>query len=279
MDKNIIPKVIHCVWLSGEEKPQMIKDCITSWKSTMPDFEIKEWGMEDVRSIDSLFLQDAINAKKWAFATDFLRVYILYHYGGIYMDMDVFVYRSLEPFLGHEAFSGIEFWPRLYCSTINKRVVKGIGIDAAIIGAVKGHKWIGDILSYYEGKRFIPSPKEYMKMVMPNIIAKISIESYGFTSVPTFQILKSGVYLYPPDVFSAVYKNPILLIDSTEKAYKRYGDYDNIRYSCHLCANSWGYQVEKTKLQKILFLVKKMIIFIVGKENVRKLKRNKNSKW
>ena len=49
MDKNIIPKIIHCVWLSGEEKPQLIKDCIASWRSTMPDFEIKEWGMEDIK--------------------------------------------------------------------------------------------------------------------------------------------------------------------------------------------------------------------------------------
>ena len=278
MDKNIIPKVIHCVWLSGEEKPQMIQDCIASWKSTMPDFEIKEWGMEDVRSIDSLFLQDAINARKWAFATDFLRAYILYHYGGIYMDMDVYVYRSLEPFLVHEAFSGIEFWPGLYSSTINKKTVKGIGIDAAIMGAVKGHKWIGNILSYYDEKRFIPSPKEYMKMVMPNVIAQISLD-YGFTSIPIFQILKNEVYLYPPDVFSAVYKNPISLIDSTEEAYKRYGEYDNIRYSCHLCANSWGYQVKQTNLQKIIFVMKKVIIFIVGKNRIAKLKSNKKSKW
>ncbi|OUN71492.1 glycosyltransferase [Barnesiella sp. An55] len=274
----MIPKVIHCVWLSGEEKPQMIQDCIASWKSTMPDFDVKEWGMKDVRSIDSLFLQDAINAKKWAFATDFLRAYILYHYGGIYMDMDVYVYRSLEPFLVHNAFSGIEFWPGLYSSTINKKTVKGIGIDAAIMGAVKGHKWIGDILSYYDGKRFIPSPKEYMKMVMPNIIAQISLD-YGFTSIPIFQILKNEVYLYPPDVFSAVYKNPILLIDSTEKAYKRYGEYDNIRYSCHLCANSWGYQVKQTKLQEIIFVIKKVIIFIVGKNRIARLKSNKKSKW
>ena len=235
--------------------------------------------MEDVRSIDSLFLQDAINAKKWAFATDYLRVYILYYYGGIYMDLDVYVYRSLEPFLVHEAFSGIEFWPRLYVSTINKKTVKGIGIDAAIMGAVKGHKWIGDILFHYSNMRFKLRPKEYMKIVMPNVIGKISIDSYGFIPVPIFQVLKDDVYLYPPDVFSAVYKNSISRVDSTEEAYKRYGEYDNIRYSCHLCANSWGYQVKQSKLQKIIFVVKKVIIFIVGKDRIAKLKSNKKSKW
>ena len=77
----MIPSVIHCVWLSGEDKPQLIKNCIESWKKVMPDFEIKEWSMNDIINIKSNFLHDAIKAKKWAFATDFLRVYLLYHYG------------------------------------------------------------------------------------------------------------------------------------------------------------------------------------------------------
>ena len=273
MDKNIIPKIIHCVWLSGEEKPQLIKDCIASWRSTMPDFEIKEWGMEDIKDIASFFLKDAINARKWAFATDFLRVYILYHYGGIYMDMDVYVYRSLSPFLVHKAFSGIEFWPGLYCSTIKKKKIGGIGIDAAIMGAVKGHKWIGDILLYYDNKRFDPSPKEYMKMIMPNIIAKISMDMYGFSPFPVFQMLKEDVYLYPPDVFSAVYKNPIAVIDSTTEVYLKFGEYNKIRYSCHLCANSWGYQEKQTIFKKISFKIKRCVIIFLGKENIVELKK------
>lgn len=271
----MIPSVIHCVWLSGEDKPQLIKNCIESWKKVMPDFEIKEWSMNDIINIKSNFLHDAIKAKKWAFATDFLRVYLLYHYGGIYMDMDVYVYHSFTPFLNHKAFSGIEFWPNLYSSSLKKKSkqIEGIGIDAAIIGAEKGNKWIGDILSYYDNIKFNPSPKEYMKIIMPNIIAKISMEKYGFKPYPIFQILNEDVYLYPPDVFSATYTNPISSINTTEEAYMRYGDYNKIRYSCHLCANSWGYQINKTTWQKTWYTIKKYIILIVGKQNIAKFKK------
>lgn len=275
-NQNIIPKVIHCVWLSGEDKPQLLKDCINSWKRVMPDFEIREWGMNEVRSINSPFLKDAIHYKKWAFATDFLRVYILYHFGGIYMDMDVYVYKSFTPFLMHSAFSGIEFWPTPFCATINKKKredVKGIGIDAAIIGAVKGHQWIKDILSYYDNKRFSPNPKIYMGMIMPNIIAGISSNLYGFKPLPIFQVLKDEVYLYPPDVFSATYKNPLPMVDS-HNAYLKYGEYNKVRFSCHLCANSWGYQPHKTIKQKIFSGIKKVLISLFGRETMITLKRH-----
>lgn len=53
----MIPKIIHCVWFSGDEKPQMIKDCLATWKIVMPDYEIREWGMDDIKDINSSFLE------------------------------------------------------------------------------------------------------------------------------------------------------------------------------------------------------------------------------
>ena len=77
----MIPKIIHYVWLSGDEKPQLIKDCIQSWRDKLIGYEIREWKMSDVDNIDSAFLKEAIKSRKWAFATDFLRYYIIYKYG------------------------------------------------------------------------------------------------------------------------------------------------------------------------------------------------------
>ena len=141
-----IPKVIHYVWL-GDEKPQMIKECLISWKSVMPDYEIREWGMADAESIQSEFLHSAIKTKKWAFAADFLRVWILYHYGGVYMDTDIYVYQRFDKFLEHRAFSGIEFWAPEFYKSLRCKKIRGIGVDSAILGAEKGHPWIKDILS------------------------------------------------------------------------------------------------------------------------------------
>jgi hypothetical protein len=266
-----IPKVIHCVWLSGDEKPRLIKDCLDSWKRVMPDYEIREWGMADVKDIESKFLHGAIASRKWAFATDFLRVWILYHYGGIYMDLDVFVYQKFDKFLSHRAFSGIEFWPSLFYRTMQTKEIKGIGVDAAILGAVVGHPWIKDILSFYDDKEFINDPKFYMNVIMPNVIAGVS-KKYGFKYVPSFQILDEGIYLYPHDIFSAVYDKSALGL-SGEDYYYSLGEINKIRHSCHLCANSWGFVPQKESVFKqIVFLFKKVVLIILGKKVVTSIK-------
>lgn len=265
-----IPRIIHCVWLSGDEKPQLIKDCLASWKNVMPDYEIREWGMADVQSIESEFLHGAIAARKWAFATDFLRVWILYHYGGIYMDLDVYVYRKFDKFLDHRAFSGIEFWPSLFYKTMRKRQIRGIGVDAAILGAEAEHPWIKDILSFYDDKKFVNDSRFFMNIIMPNVIAEIS-RKYGFKYAPSFQVLKEGVYLYPHDVFSAVYDKSALGLNGEDYYYSL--GVNAIRHSCHLCANSWGYIPDAPSLfSRIVFNFKKMILTIFGKRFVHSLK-------
>ena len=82
----MIPKIIHLCWLSGDEYPPMIKKCIESWKRYLPDYEIMLWDTKrfDVNSV--LWTKQAFECKKYAFAADYIRLYALYHYGGIYLD-------------------------------------------------------------------------------------------------------------------------------------------------------------------------------------------------
>lgn len=53
-------------------------------------------------------MEEAYEAKKWAFVSDVARLYALVNYGGIYMDTDVEVLRSLDSLLEYEAVSGFE---------------------------------------------------------------------------------------------------------------------------------------------------------------------------
>lgn len=46
--------------------------------------------------------------KKWAFITDYVRLKVLYEKGGIYMDTDVELLKSLDDFLNDISFSGFE---------------------------------------------------------------------------------------------------------------------------------------------------------------------------
>ena len=136
-----IPKIIHYVWFGGKELPQAAQKCIASWKKYLPDYEIKEWNEQNFDVTVNRFCYEAYKAKKYAFVSDFIRIYVLYNYGGIYMDVDVEVVKPFdEKFLGCESFSGYE---------TSKTIPTGI------MGSCKGQKFFGKILEYYEKESFI----------------------------------------------------------------------------------------------------------------------------
>ena len=83
-----------------------------TWKKVMPDYEIKLWSMEtfDVSSAP-VYVQEAVKARKWAFAADYIRMYALYTEGGIYLDSDVKILKRFDDFLHYSFFSSLEYHP------------------------------------------------------------------------------------------------------------------------------------------------------------------------
>ena len=106
---NKIPKIIHYCWFGGNPLPELAQKCIASWKKYCPDYEIREWNESnfDVNTAP-LYVRQAYSKKKWAFVTDYVRLWAMTKYGGIYMDTDVEVTRPLDSILEHEAVSGYE---------------------------------------------------------------------------------------------------------------------------------------------------------------------------
>ena len=104
----MIPKVIHYCWFGRGEKPALALKCIESWKKHLPDYEIKEWNEDnfDVNIIP--YTKEAYQAKKYAFVSDYARIWILHKYGGIYFDTDVEVIKPMDDILQNGAFMGCE---------------------------------------------------------------------------------------------------------------------------------------------------------------------------
>ena len=205
----------------------------------MPDYELIKWDRKRFNINSVPYVKDAFEAKKYAFCADYIRIYALYTMGGIYLDSDVMVYKSFDPFLCHKSFSSIEFhYCILYAHSFNKRE-KMIGIEAAVLGAEAKSDWLKDVLDYYNSTNFSLSSKEIEKNIMPRVIARILNQKYGFHYLPIYQNLKNGFHIYPAEVFSAnfVENNPI-------------------KYSSHLAANSWGYQKNTWKEKVRTFLDK-----------------------
>ena len=135
----MIPRIIHLCWLSGDPYPEPIKKCIESMYEKLPNYEIKIWTRENF-DLDSVqWVREAFEAKKYAYAADYIRFWTLYNYGGIYLDSDVEVLKTFDDFLNHKSFFGFEY----------------INIpEAAVMGAEKDVAWIKRCLDWYDGKSF-----------------------------------------------------------------------------------------------------------------------------
>lgn len=105
-----IPKVIHYMWFGKNPIPNTLQRCIDSWKKYCPDYEIRCWN-EDNYDIEKIpYMKQAYEKRAYGFVPDYARLDILYQYGGIYLDTDVELVRSLNDLLYQEAFACVEKW-------------------------------------------------------------------------------------------------------------------------------------------------------------------------
>ena len=107
----MIPKKIHYCWLSNDPFPKKIRKCMDTWQQTHPDYEIIRWSTQnfDINAVP--YVKEAYDARKWAFAADYIRMYALYTQGGIYLDSDVMLLKRFDDFLDNSFFSCMEYHP------------------------------------------------------------------------------------------------------------------------------------------------------------------------
>lgn len=103
-----IPKIIHYCWFGGKPLNQQALNCIESWKRFCPGFEIMRWDESNAPLNANRYAQQAMQTQKWAFVSDYVRLAVLKEYGGIYLDTDVELTSSLEPFLDKDGFIGFQ---------------------------------------------------------------------------------------------------------------------------------------------------------------------------
>lgn len=170
-----IPKVIHYCWLSSEPYPDLVRKCMESWQRYLPDYQFVLWDREKIKEINCSWVNSAIDARKWAFAADYIRLHALYNYGGIYLDCDVEVIKPFDDLLERSYFVGRE---------THKNV-----IEAAVIGAEPSLNWLKDALDWYESKEFnvtqLNNPAIAIPVILKNVLSK-----------------KSNVAILPAEFFS-----------------------------------------------------------------------------
>ena len=139
-----IPKIVHYCWFGGKQMPDLAEECIASWKKHMPSWQFMRWDESnfDIASAP-LYVRQAYEARKFAFVSDYVRLWALEKYGGLYMDVDFMVYRPFDELMDrYAAFAGYEGSKR-------KPVMQGV------IASEPHGAWVKDMLSTYETRVFI----------------------------------------------------------------------------------------------------------------------------
>lgn len=228
----MIPKKIHYFWFGKNEKNDLIKKCINTWKKEAPDYEIIEWNETNYPIMkDMFFAYKMYNQKKWAFVADYARFDILYKYGGIYLDTDMYVLKSLDIFLENKFFIGKE---------------DDEHISAGIIGTIEKNDYILKCKEFYDKNPDIV-------MTVPRLLTKIYKEKF---------VNDKNIKIYEKEVF---YPFSAKTIDKFN-----HNTPPSDAYAVHMWNYSWGHPLNRFFKKIGIYSIGKKIVEILGIKKILK---------
>lgn len=218
-----IPKIIHSFWFSGDEKPYSYQKCVDTWQNALPDYEIIEWNMNNYDCHKHPFVEKAIELKAWAFASDYARLDVLNKYGGIYLDMDVEVFKNFDDLLGNDAI----------LSFLNH-----VQIDLAVMGARKGNDLVKQMLALYDHVDIPLEQSGFVKYYQPAFVREV-LAANGIKMNGSLQRLENAT-VFPQQFFMPL-------------DYVLFGEYERTEhtYCVHYDNFGWSFSKNSKREKKI----------------------------
>lgn len=182
----MIPKIIHYCWFGRGEMPELAQKCVASWHKYMPDWEYKLWNEDNFDVNNNEYAKEAYEAGKFAFVSDYVRLWALYNYGGLYLDVDFEVYKPFDNLLNNSAFAGIE-------GSKHSPVMMGV------IASLPKGEWVTEQLNYYSERHFCVNGN--MDLTTNVSFVSKKMREQGFVSNGKEQDYKD-LHIFPADYFS-----------------------------------------------------------------------------
>lgn len=198
----MIPKIIHYCWFGHNPMPEQALKCIESWHQHLPDYEYRLWNEDNFDVRCNAYVKEAYESGKYAFVTDYVRLFALYTEGGIYMDTDVEVLKPYDDLLSLSGFTGYEGSKYLPPVT-------------GTIASEAGNEWVNEQLDAYEGIHFI-LPDGSMDLTTNTVRISRIMKQGGFIPDGKKQEYK-GMHIFPVEFFCPRQTTGEILI--TENTY------------------------------------------------------------
>ena len=255
----MIPRIIHYCWFGGNPLPKLAKKCIKSWKKYCRGWRIVCWDETNYDFTSApLYVRQAYEAKKWAFVSDYVRLQVVYEHGGVYLDTDVELVRSLENLLGDQSYFGFE---------------DGVHINTGLgFGAAKGAPILRAMMDDYADIPFVLADGSFDQTTCPERNTKIFLNQ-GLRQDNTEQLLEGGVHILPSSWLCPI------------DYYSGCGEIMPHTLSVHHFSASWMPQTMREGRQKRIrqrkkaerkefwrYLPNRVLLSVLGEENYEKLK-------
>lgn len=179
-----IPRIIHFCWFGGAQKPELVARCIESWKHHLPGYQLMEWNEDSFDISSHPFAREMHARKRWAFLSDYVRMWAINRHGGIYLDTDCEVHAPIEELLHHRCFVGFE------------RFFDSLQPFTACFGAESGHPLILLCLKYYDD---LP-PSKGDDVTNTLMVSALMRGHYRVSMHDRRQELADGVVIYPSHI-------------------------------------------------------------------------------
>lgn len=221
-----IPQIIHCFWFSKDEKDELSKRCLESWRKACPDYQIIEWNADNYDVSKNPYMKNAFEMRKWAFVSDYARLDVIYQMGGFYFDLDVELYRNIDSLRRHEFVIG--YGPYR-------------DVEGAAFGAMAGNEFVQSLLEIYAQRNF--SWEKVLEGDIQPVYFNRFFSELGFAMDGQYEE-RDGICIYPKEVFSD--RNPF-----TEEIHK--GEF---ALGVHHCAGGWWSKRDRVYHEKSLAAMK-----------------------
>lgn len=215
-----IPKVIHYCWFGKGKLPALAEKCIKSWEKFCPDYKIVCHNEDNFDISQNRYAKEAYDAGKWAFASDYARLKVLYDEGGIYFDTDVELIKPIDELIEDGGYMGFDD---------NGVISTGLGFACE-----KGNELVGALLEDYDGISFKLPDGTFDLTPCPDRNTKV-MESLGMDISNQNQVFM-GIHMLPED-----YLCPMKYYTGKKKITKN-------TYSIHHFCASWTSSTAKRTL-------------------------------
>lgn len=251
----MIPKVIHYCWFGRGPMPEIAKECIDSWKKFLPDYEIRLWTEDNFDVNICTYTAEAYKAKKYAFVSDYARLWILYKYGGVYFDTDVKLLASPKAVLEKGPYMGTEMNGD-ESPISNASVAPGLGMAAEA-----GMEFIKTMLDRYDTYHFISPADGSLNLKTIVEYTTELLRAQGFPTKIKDAVECAGFTIYPKDYFSprSIDGRKTIITPRT--------------ISIHLFTNTWN---QKSFYGKMIARIKSFAIDYLIPSHITKAKLEKN---